>query len=271
MPVSKVPNTQTSGFGTAATKNTGTSPGDVVEVQTGGKLPVLDGSSLTNVSGGKLLSIQTFTYPGGTYTKNPAASYVIVYVVGGGGGSGGIKFTYTINNGRGFGGAGGGCAIKKINNASLGATETVTVGNGGTAGTSTPTQGGKGGTSAFGAHCNATGGDGGYACTAPSNALIMTGAGNMDGGVGSGGDINLRGDPCPPATFGYAQTPASDGGRAAGPYGGPGGSTALTPDSAGIAAFADTGGGAAGPGGAAAGGLAGAAGGSGIVIVEEYA
>ena len=37
-------------LGTAASKNTGTSAGNVVEVQTGGKLPALDGSDLTNIS-----------------------------------------------------------------------------------------------------------------------------------------------------------------------------------------------------------------------------
>lgn len=38
-----------SALGTAATKNTGTSAGDVVEVQVGGKLPAVDGSALTDL------------------------------------------------------------------------------------------------------------------------------------------------------------------------------------------------------------------------------
>lgn len=40
------------GLGTAATKNTGTAVGDVVEVQAGGKLPALDASDLTGLPGG---------------------------------------------------------------------------------------------------------------------------------------------------------------------------------------------------------------------------
>lgn len=43
------PRAETLTLGTAAYKNTGTSAGDVVEVQTGGKLPALDASNLTNV------------------------------------------------------------------------------------------------------------------------------------------------------------------------------------------------------------------------------
>lgn len=45
------PRAETLTLGTAAYKNTGTSAGDVVEVQTGGKLPALDASNLTNVPG----------------------------------------------------------------------------------------------------------------------------------------------------------------------------------------------------------------------------
>lgn len=279
MAISKVPNTQTSGFGTASTKNTGTSPGDVVEVQTGNKLPALDGSLLTNVPGGKLLSIQTFTFPGGTYTKNPAASYVIVHVLGGGGGGGGSGQIWTLGSLCGFGGAAGGYAIKRILNSALGATETVTVGNGGTKGTSaaTPTQGSQGGTSSFGSHCSATGGEGGRGLAAPSNAFIFYGATTMQGGIGVGGDINLRGaSPKPASQVAYIAM-AAVGADATGPYGGP-----ASPGSPwNGAAPAPTG--ADAPADSGAGGNAGAStysaatygapgnGGSGIVIVEEYA
>jgi hypothetical protein len=44
------------GLGTAATKNTGTSAGNVVEVLSGGKLPALDGSDLTGVGGGVVIA-----------------------------------------------------------------------------------------------------------------------------------------------------------------------------------------------------------------------
>lgn len=44
------------GLGTAATANTGTADGNVVAVQTGGKLPALDASNLTNVPVGAIAS-----------------------------------------------------------------------------------------------------------------------------------------------------------------------------------------------------------------------
>ncbi len=60
-------------FGTAALKDYGTSPGQLVEVQTGGKLPALDASNLTGVPAGAggwfqenyYSSSQTITIPAG--------------------------------------------------------------------------------------------------------------------------------------------------------------------------------------------------------------
>jgi microcystin-dependent protein len=63
-------------LGTAAAKNVGTTSGDVVEVQTGGKLPALDGSNLTNLpSGATVGGIQFFlsnTAPAGWLKANGA-------------------------------------------------------------------------------------------------------------------------------------------------------------------------------------------------------
>lgn len=47
------------GLGDAATKNTGTSAGNVVEVQSGGKLPVLDASNVTGLSAANVTGIGT--------------------------------------------------------------------------------------------------------------------------------------------------------------------------------------------------------------------
>ncbi|GAA5073445.1 hypothetical protein N0B44_15550 [Roseibacterium beibuensis] len=46
-------------LGTAATKNAGTSAGDLVEVQSGGALPALDGRALTNIGGLPLIQRKT--------------------------------------------------------------------------------------------------------------------------------------------------------------------------------------------------------------------
>lgn len=112
----------------------------------------------------------------GTWTKPAGLRAIRVRLVGGGGGSDGA-----------YSGAGGGYSEKFIQAASLGATETVTVGAGGN------NLGSAGTSSSFGAHCSATGGAGG-----------PTGE-----GFGSGGDINIR------------------GGRGASPGPGPGGASML--------------------------------------------
>ncbi len=117
-----------------------------------------------SVPSGTLIGYQVFT-ASGTYTKatnNP--SFVIVEVQGGGSGgsgSGGVHYS----------GSAGGYSRKRILNASLSASETVTVGAGGASA-------GNGGTSSFGSHCSATGGN-----------YTTTGA----GGTGSGGDLNISG------------------------------------------------------------------------------
>ena len=57
----------------------------------------------------------------------------------------------------------GGTSIKLIDGASVGATETVTIGTGGTGGVGM-NDGTAGGTSSFGSHCSVTGGGGGGSC-----------------------------------------------------------------------------------------------------------
>lgn len=116
--------------------------------------------------GGIAMSTQTFT-SSGTYTKPSGLLYALVFVTGSGGG-GGLNLGWA-----GAGGGAGGTAIKLIAAASLGATETVTIGNNPDAGA--------GGTSSFGTHCSATGG------------TATNGQTGGYGGNGVGGDINLKG------------------------------------------------------------------------------
>ena len=107
-----------------------------------------------------------------------------VTVVGGGGSSAALGQTNAYT-----GGAGGGTAIKVLD-VVIGVTYTITVGAGGASvtapeGGSTP--GNAGGTSSFSgpgiATVSATGGGGG----------VISGSASDPGGIGSGGDINLRG------------------------------------------------------------------------------
>ena len=158
-----------------------------------GTLSVAGTTSLTGIlSGGggyRLNSIQTFDTAGSnTWTKPANVNAVLVYVTGAGGGGGAAGNAYDS----GGGGGAGGTAIKWITSG-LGATETVTIGAGGTgAGNDSSTtgqydNGNSGGTSSFGSHCSATGGTGGY----NGNAGHCQGG---LGGVGSSGDINLNGE-----------------------------------------------------------------------------
>jgi len=177
-----------------------------------------------------------------TWTKPAGLKRVKVTVVGGGGGSGGTYGSYSSS-----GSNGGGGSIKVIEAASLGATETVTVGAGGTAGNSSPSPGGTGGTSSFGAHCSATGG-GGSPGTNDAHAGVSS-----TYGIGSGGNVNIRGNSGLPGT-----TVGSGGGAAF-----LGGATSF-----GSNALANSGTGAGGSTSFTA--TAGRVGGSGIVIVEEF-
>lgn len=118
-----------------------------------------------------------------TWDKPDGLTKVIVTVIGAGGGAGRKAGTGFANSG--YGGAGGGASIKEITAADLGATESIVVGAGGIGRTGSAGSGAAGGTSSFGSHLSASGGSGGPNTDGSSSAV--------PGGIGTGGDINLRG------------------------------------------------------------------------------
>jgi hypothetical protein len=127
-----------------------------------------------------LIAIRTFT-SSGTWTK-PSELHHIVAVVTGGGGAGG-----SANAGddkAGGGGGAGATAMLRIPASSLGATEAVTVGAGGTP--VADSTGNTGGTSSFGAFVSAAGGGGG----AGRNDYAVGGTGAATPGTG---DVTLAG------------------------------------------------------------------------------
>lgn len=122
--------------------------------------------------------IQTFTTTGAnTYTPTSGMKYCIVEVQAGGGGGGGANST-GIQQVAGGGGGAGAYARGVFSAATVGASQTVTVGAGGTAGAGSGGTGGTGGTSSFGSLISCTGGLGGVGAT-PDSAL-----GSKLGGVG---------------------------------------------------------------------------------------
>lgn len=254
----------------AVQKSTLTTKGDIyaasgastpvrVAVGVNGQFLKADSGQTAGVTWGDAIAsadIQTFSTPGSnTWTKPSGAKSVEVFLFGGGGGGGSGRRESGVATTAygGGGGAGGGYGYKKFTAASLGSTETVTVGAGGAGGTAQSTNstngnaGTAGGASSFGTTVlvKATGG---------ANGTGGTGAGSSNGGTGSqgNGDISVVG---------------GDAGSGSGSNGSQGTDTALV--------FAPRGGGGGGRGdgnggaGGAfitnyvlAGGTAGAAGGS---------
>jgi hypothetical protein len=180
--------------------------------------------------GGRLIGVQVFT-ASGTYTKTAGTTSCVVQLVGGGGGSCAV--------GSGGGGGGGGYSCKRV--TSIGATETVTIGAGGTVN-------GTGGTTSFGSHCSATGGSPGG------------GTAGGAGGAGSSGDYNLTGSAGGYGGSWSANTYHGHGGASF--FGG--GAAGDLNRGAGVNSAANSGGG--GSGGTASGGT----GGSGLVVIHEY-
>ena len=204
------------------------------------------GANLTGVApDGALRSVQYFTTSGThTWTRPAGLQRVRVYVTGGGGG-GALENTNTAS-----GGGAGGTAIELIEVASLGSTETVTVGASGADRSGSYGPGSNGGTSSFGSHCSATGGGGG--------TNTYTGG----GGIGSNGDFNIRGGP---GHYSWGSSRSGNGGNSFWAGGGQG----AGPNQAGTnGTFGSGGGGSTGSGGGAA--LISGAGGAGVVVVEEY-
>ena len=194
---------------------------------------------------GAFRSVQYFTTSGThTWTRPAGLQRVRVYVTGGGGG-GALENTNTAS-----GGGAGGTAIELIEVASLGATETVTVGASGADRSGSYGPGSSGGTSSFGSHCSATGGGGG------------TSSYTGQGGIGSNGDFNIRGGA---GHYSWGSARSGNGGNSFWAGGGQG----AGPNQGGSnGTFGSGGGGSTGSGGGAA--LISGAGGAGIVVVEQY-
>ena len=230
-----------------------------------------DGSvaiAVTQPIGGKPPTVHTYlaTDSPATWTKPAGLSHVIVEVIGGGGGGGGVAATGASQGAAGSGGGGGGYARALIAAASLGSTETVTIGSGGAGGAAGANNGSAGGDSYFRSGtplARATGGAGGTGDSAGTRTQHGGGA----GGVGDIGDVLAAG-----SYGGNSAVRSYDyiGGNYGGAAGAFSGSVRGGLGGAGIAGLAYGGGGSGAGITQSTAAAAGGAGAGGIVIVTEF-
>lgn len=196
----------------------------------------------------------------GTWTKRAGLKYVRARVQAGGGAGGGCATTGSGEGAAGGGGGGGGYAEIILAASSLSATETVTVGAGGTGVTNGT--GNSGGNSSYGAHAVTVGGLGGNAGTAASAVSVTEGG---QGGTASAGDLQSGGQA---GSIGVRNVTTNRGGTGgAAVLGGGGGPIA---NSAGQAGRNYGAGGGGASNNASNTQRAGGAGGPGLIIVENY-
>lgn len=210
---------------------------------------------------------QVFT-SNGTYTPTATTGagmlFCIAEVVGGGGGGGGSTGGAALQAAAGGGGGGGGYALEVIDAATIGASQTVTVGAAGAAGASGGGTGGTGGTTSLGALLSATGGAGGVGSAADGGVAwySMPGA----GGLGSGGDVNIAGSHGQPGLIFGTRTAGRSGNGGSAHYAGEVGG--VNAESAGATGNASGGGGSGGVSFTVD--QAGGAGAAGTVIITEF-
>lgn len=187
----------------------------------------------------------------GTFTTNAKTFAADIECVGGGGGGGSADTGSSV----GMGGAAGGYSKRTVTAATLGASQSVTIGAAGAAsGSGGGSAGGAGGNTTFGALVTANGGSGGTSANTAGRV-------GVSGGTASGGDINVTGADAQDI---FLTTLSGDGANSVWGAGGAG------KNSAG-AGNACSGKGSGGGGAFGTSPVAGAAGCAGQCIVTEYA
>lgn len=215
---------------------------------------------------GKVI-VQTFA-ASGTYTPSSGMLYCTIECIGAGGGGGGTATTGATTISIGGGAGGGGYARKVVTAATVGASQTVTIGAAGTAGAVGGGNGGTGGTTSVGSLCVATGGAGGAGSGAATSALFIVGSGS--GGIGTTGDVLASGNPGSPGFGSSTSTFVTGGNGGSSAIGGGAIGTAGTGVVAGTTGRSYGGGGSGATVGLSQTQQAGGAGAPGFVIITEF-
>ncbi len=180
------------GLGTAAVFSVGTSSSNVVQLDTTGRLPAVDGSQLTNLPAPTPAQQQSVYLTSGTSWTSPAGittstKFRITVIGGGGGGGGGSGKSGTC----GGGGGAGGVAIYVVQGLNPSTAYTYAIGSAGTAGASTGGNGGAGGNSSITINGTTVTGGGGSGGNGATTAVVPTAGGA--GGTATNGTINING------------------------------------------------------------------------------
>lgn len=128
--------------------------------------------------------IQVFT-GNGTYTPTTGMLYCIIECIGGGGGGGACAITGGGTQATGSGGGSGEYARGVFSAATIGVSQSVTVGALGAGGSAGANNGSNGSTTSVGALISAGGGSGGAGCGAGTVAVLAGGSGGTGGSGGS--------------------------------------------------------------------------------------
>lgn len=218
-------------------------------------------------SGFNSVVVQSFTATG-TYTPTSGMDYCNIYLIAGGGGGGYAKSTSSSNGGAGGGGGSGGLMLYfAVSAATIGASQSVTIGAGGAGGiASSVTIAGNGGDTSIGSLSTAGGGTGGD--SAPTSSTVVYSAGCSAGGATSSGSGTFINGETGILGFIDAANQVGISGTGGSSFIGAGGMAITT---------AATGATATGPGGGGGGALAfagtdrdGGAGADGIIIIHEF-
>lgn len=199
----------------------------------------------------------------GTYTPTTGMLYCVIECLGGGGAGGGSAATAAGTCSQGTGGGAGEYAFGVFSAATIGASQSVTIGAAGTG--NSGAAGGNGGNTSVGALISANGGTGG---TTPAAGAVTNAAGVLGGTGGSGGSFRTPGQPGS-ACLGVGTTgPQMSGQGGSTNYGSGGFGTPGTAAGSVALGRGAGGGGAASIAGAGAG--TGGVGTAGLIIVTEF-